>query len=381
MTPRGAILLLLALCAGACAPSGETPLADLDAPLPERLSELGVLRRDAETLAPAAGVAYALGHPLFSDYARKYRTVHLPPGTAARAAASAAATLVFPVGTWITKTFYYPAREGRVTLDTGAAFADSTFAGAAFAGAAFAGAAFAGPDTPLATDGMRLLETRVLRHTAAGWEAVSYVWDEAGREAFKARAGALFTLTAESGEAFDYLVPDANQCAGCHATDHGSGTLAPIGPKPGNLAAVRLDAGDQYAHWRARGLVAGDAAEPWPATGAGAVRAYLDANCAHCHSDVGAADTAGLDLGYEAPRAALGVCKPPVAAGRGSGGRAYDVSPGDPDASILLYRMDHRDPGVMMPELGRSLVHNEGVADVRAWIAAMEGACDAGRML
>ncbi|MEE4302482.1 MAG: hypothetical protein V2J24_23785 [Pseudomonadales bacterium] len=363
---RGAALLLLALAVTACGPLGQQVdppalAAALDAPLPDRLSDLGVLRRDADTLAPAAGIAYGLAHPLFSDYARKYRTLHLPPGGVARAAASDATTLAFPVGTWITKTFYYPLRAGRVVLA--------------------AAPAFAGPEAPLATGGMRLLETRVLRHRETGWEAVSYVWDEDGREAFKARAGALFTLAPEAGDPFDYLVPDANQCAGCHATDHGSGALAPIGPKPGNLAGVRLGSEDQYAHWRARGLVQGPAAQAWPELGPGAVRAYLDVNCAHCHSDVGAADTAGLHLGYEAPRDALGLCKSPVAAGRGSGGRAYDIRPGAPDASILLYRMDHRDPGVMMPELGRSLVHREGVAAVRAWISDLEGDCDAGRVL
>lgn len=359
---RGALLLLV-LGVAACAPPGQEvrTQAPLDGPLPERLSELGVLLRDPDALGPISGVAYDLGHPLFSDYARKYRTVHLPAGAAARPAGGDAATLRFPVGTWITKTFYYPARDGRVRLG--------------------AAPIFAGPEAPLATTDMRLLETRVLRHTASGWEAVSYVWGEDGREAFKARAGALFTLASDDGEVFDYLVPDANQCAGCHATDHGSGALAPIGPKPGNLAAVRVGEVDQYTAWRDRGLVQGPAAEPWPRVGAGAVRAYLDANCAHCHSDVGAADTAGLDLGFDAPREALGLCKSPVAAGRGSGGRAWDLSPGDPDASILLYRMDHRDPGVMMPELGRSLVHREGVAAVRAWISAMEGDCDAGQLL
>jgi uncharacterized repeat protein (TIGR03806 family) len=360
-----AALLFLAVWAMGCSPlpPAERELASIDAPLPALLSELGVLERRAEELAPVRGVSYALGHPLFSDYARKYRTLHLPEGTAASpASAGALATLDFPVGTHLTKTFYYEAREGRVVLG--------------------APAAFAGPRAALATGGTRLLETRVLRRTGAGWEAVSYVWDEAGADARKARTGALLTLDTSGGASFDYLVPDANQCAGCHATDHGSGTLAPIGPKPGNLAAVTLDDGpDQYAHWRARGLVTGPAADAWPGDGGGAARAYLDANCAHCHSAVGAADTAGLDLRFEASREALGVCKSPVAAGRGSGGRAYDIWPGRPEASILLYRMDHTDPGVMMPELGRSLVHEEGVARIRAWIEAMEGDCDEGELL
>jgi hypothetical protein len=38
--------------------------------------------------------------------------------------------------------------------------------------------------------------------------------------------------------------------------------------------------------------------------------------------------------------------------------------------------MDSQDPGVMMPELGRSLIHREGVVLLREWIQQMQGACD-----
>ena len=346
-----------------------------DAPLPETLAELGALRREGAVLVPVDGVAYALGHPLFSDYADKYRTLHLPAGAAASRADSGAddgTTLQFPVGTLITKTFHY----SQVPLAPQGASAAGTFSGA---------------DAALALTGQRLVETRVLLHRKTGWDAVSYLWNDAGTEARRVRAGALLALETPSarggGGSFDYLVPDANQCAACHATDHGDGTLRPIGPKPANLAAVAVSAGDgqrsdQYALLRSRGLVR-DAAPvtPWPHSGSAAARAYLDANCAHCHSDTGAADTAGLDLRYGAPLSAVGLCKSPVAAGRGSGGLARDIWPGRPDASILLYRMDHRDPGVMMPELGRSLIHAEGVALIRDWIAGIEGDCDEGSLL
>jgi hypothetical protein len=60
-----------------------------------------------------------------------------------------------------------------------------------------------------------------------------------------------------------------------------------------------------------------------------------------------------------------------VAAGRGAGGLAVGIRPGAPDASILAYRMASTEPGVMMPELGRSVRHEEGLALVRALIAAM----------
>ena len=49
-------------------------------------------------------------------------------------------------------------------------------------------------------------------------------------------------------------------------------------------------------------------------------RAYLDINCSHCHNPNGPADTSGLNLEPDALAAALGVCKPPIAAGGGTGG-------------------------------------------------------------
>ena len=69
---------------------------------------------------------------------------------------------------------------------------------------------------------------------------------------------------------------------------------------------------------------------------------------------------------------AWGPNKRPVAAGRGSGGLAFDIAPGAPDRSILVYRMEALEPDIMMPELGRTIPHPEGIALIREWIAAME---------
>jgi hypothetical protein len=105
-------------------------------------------------------------------------------------------------------------------------------------------------------------------------------------------------------------------------------------------------------------------------------RAYLEANCAHCHSEAGLASNTGLFLTYaETDSRHLGTCKAPVAAGPASGGRAYDVVPGQPDASILVFRIESLDPSLMMPPLGRSLVDDAGVALVREWITQMPGSC------
>jgi len=37
-----------------------------------------------------------------------------------------------------------------------------------------------------------------------------------------------------------------------------------------------------------------------------------------------------------------------------------------------LHRMNSTEPAVMMPELGRKMIHKEGVALIRSWIASLE---------
>jgi hypothetical protein len=104
-----------------------------------------------------------------------------------------------------------------------------------------------------------------------------------------------------------------------------------------------------------------------------AARAYLDGNCAHCHHPKGPASTSGMFLEYDQKDPErLGIKKPPVAAGRGSGNRRYGIVPGKPRESILVFRMENGDPGIRMPELGRQLPHREGLELVKAWIQEME---------
>ena len=101
-------------------------------------------------------------------------------------------------------------------------------------------------------------------------------------------------------------------------------------------------------------------------------RAYLDVNCTNCHNVKGPAKTSGLFLDYtENDPTKLGIFKPPVAAGRGSGELQYNIVPGKPEESIFIFRMESTDPGILMPELGRKMVHKEGVELIREWIRGM----------
>jgi len=337
---------------------------------PAILSDWGVvIVKNGELRLGEGVVPYSLNTPLFTDYAHKLRTIWVPQGTAQYREED---VLDFPIGTVISKTFYYPAEEGdAVRKETD--LQPVTFK--------------AGLDISK----NRLIETRLLVRREAGWEPLSYIWNTDETEAKLSRIGAIvkLTLTAKGEHTpFNYVVPNINQCSGCHAPNNTTRVISPIGPKARHLngdyayasgAMNQLDKLIEVGYLneapikRPRSAVWDNADDPFD----GRLRAYLDVNCAHCHNPVGPADTSGLHLNPENQSAPhLGICKNAVAAGSGTGGRKYDIMPGDPDNSIMLYRMETRDPGAMMPELGRSLTHSEGVELVRAWIAGMEKACE-----
>ena len=101
-------------------------------------------------------------------------------------------------------------------------------------------------------------------------------------------------------------------------------------------------------------------------------RAWLEVNCAHCHSPHGSARTTGLDLRMmQTDPGKYGVFKSPVAAGKGTGGRRYDIVPGKPDESILMFRLETEEPGARMPNIARNLAHHESNDLIRSWIESM----------
>jgi uncharacterized repeat protein (TIGR03806 family) len=341
---RGAAVSLCAVMVGGCGGGGDDTCT-IDGKMCSKLSSWQLFD-DIASQTPAPGVLpYDLTTPLFSDYTHKDRFVRLPDG--ATATWQQDDPLSLPVGSVLVKTFSY-LHDRR---------------------------------DPAA--GRRLLETRVLVHGETGWHGSSYIYRGSSNDAELAIAGGILDAEwihddgAERTNA--YVVPNQNQCKLCHE-EHDE-IVTPVGPKVRHLVPDRvqamIDAGalvdapprDQWP----RAVVASD-----PASGTldERARAWLDINCGFCHNARGAARTSGLYLDQaETDLAALGVCKAPVATGRGSGNLQYDIVPGQPDQSILIYRMEATEPEIRMPELGRNLVHAEGVALLREWITAMPGAC------
>jgi hypothetical protein len=309
---------LLALIGWVLLVSANTPLPVAQAvitgeTLPRNLSDFRFFTDGIDQTPNAGVVGYDLNTPLFTDYAAKQRFVYVPPGETARYTADG--VFEFPVGS--------ARRED-------------------------------------------------------GWVALPYVWNEDGSDALLRRAGRRIPVSFVDGagteQVISYRVPNQNQCKNCHLRDD---AIALIGP-----SARNLNDGVQLTQWHTLGILdrIPDTMlriprwdDPDDGTLDERARAYLDVNCAHCHRRDGSASNSGLFLRYEeADPIARGIFKRPVAAGRGSGGLDFDIEPGHPERSIVLFRMQASDPGIAMPELGREILHREGIELIRRYIVAMD---------
>ena len=187
------------------------------------LSEYGLFT-DAAHQAPAEGVVpYTLINPLFTDYAHKYRFVYVPKGR--KAAYDNREVMAFPVGSVLVKTFAYPAD-------------------------------FRAPEKDI-----RIIETRLLIHQEKGWNAWAYVWDaELGDAVLKVAGKTLPVSWIDEGgaeQSTNYVVPNKNQCKGCHTLDK---AFSPIGPKARNLNrefTYASGAENQLDHWTRLGFLDG----------------------------------------------------------------------------------------------------------------------------
>ncbi|WP_432770726.1 MAG: hypothetical protein HEQ22_08355 [Sphingopyxis sp.] len=323
-----AALLCASGAGGVPLPGVNQDVIDSDA-MPQKLSAFGLFHM-GDPKVPLARVGYTLRTPLFSDYADKQRFISIPAGK--KAAVAADGTIEFPVGTVLVKSFGWS--------DVG---------------------------------GGRPVETRLLIRRAGGWTALPYIWDADGKDATLALGGRRVPVTFKSpdGEVhrIRYAVPNKNQCKECHSLN---GEIVPIGPKARNFVV-----GDAASTYFENPAALKPVMPVWddPRTGSVAdrARAYLDVNCAHCHNPAGSASNSGLFLRWTDDAAGVnyGIGKRPTAAGRGSGGMDFAIAPGDAAHSFMIYRLESTDPGIAMPEVGRSTVHREGAALLRQWIAEM----------
>jgi uncharacterized repeat protein (TIGR03806 family) len=337
---RPALLLVAAVALAACSSDGGSEAPDAAALPYAQLSTYGFFKGTGATQEPNAGVVpYTVNASLFADFADKHRFIVLPRG--GKIGYQADEKWVFPVGTMIIKSFGY---------------------------------------------GGRLVETRVLIRQDDGWLPTTYLWNDAQTEATLLLTGAIapVTYTDEAGHAasLDYRVPNQNQCFGCHGQRGATNVLGLRTRQLNRGFDYGAGAENQIDHMAGLAMfdqtppAAGQRAALADPYGTAAVepraRAWLEANCSHCHQPGGAAGSTNLYLlSTITTPIDLGVCRPPNAAGQGAGGRSFDVVAGHPEQSIMTFRIASTVPGIKMPEMPIQLVDQRGLDLISAWISGM----------
>lgn len=342
---RGArTLAILAIAVAACSGNGE----QLEAAA-ESLEALELFD-DPVAQTPRRGVVpYDVNAVLYADESEKLRFISVPAGKTADY--DAMGQWSFPDGTQLIKTFFYYNDVREPAL------------------------------------GRRLLETRIVERAGGRWTGRTYIWNDEQTEARRYKVGRTLNITwiDADGELQEqpYRVPNDNECKTCHSKDH---QFEPLGPRTRQLNRdhdYADGAVNQIDHFVELGWLKGvdeqpderyTLADPYGDSALDRrARAYLDANCSHCHRPGGEAGSTALDLRAETTDAySLGNCRSPVAAGPGSGGRRYDIVAGKPDSSIMVFRMESTDPQLKMPELPTLTSDARGTALIREWIAAMD---------
>ena len=317
------------------------------------LSEYGFFRGEMSNLEPNEDVLpYEPIATLFTDYAHKLRFVWMPKGTPAKFDVEKSdLPLDFPEKTILVKNFYYPED-------------------------------FSKPKAK-----RRIIETRLLVKYNGQWAAYPYRWNDEQTEAKYKVTGEVIPVSwvDEKGKKHDikYTMPNKNQCKSCHSQN---GKFMPIGPKLKQLNhAIAFEGSqeNQLDKWQKMGylatgldktkIVAMASMHDTKASFNLRARSYLDVNCGHCHSSTGTAASSGLRLNIEEKDPYhWGVGKSPVAAGIGAGNFLYDIYPDHANESIITFRMNSTNPGIMMPEIGRVTVHQEGVELIKTWINSLE---------
>ena len=187
-------------CEGLTLPTQTGAVLPLDNPEDEpfrtacsTLSEYKFFHGPLNALNPVPGVTnYEVASPLFSDHTTKDRFIAMPEGVSA--VYSADAGWEWPVGTILIKNFTMPA-DLRNPHGEG-----------------------------------ERIETRLLIREASGWVAENYRWNEAQTDAVLDSGGGPVDVSYLNSDGATvetrYVVPNRNQCAGCHAKD---GAQEPLG--------------------------------------------------------------------------------------------------------------------------------------------------------
>ncbi|WP_439152196.1 hypothetical protein [Winogradskyella sp.] len=285
------------------------------------LSELNLYAGNISDLVLSTrAFPYELNTPLFTDYAHKQRSIALPPNTSMEFDGDGFP--IFPNNTVIAKTFYYNVDERDLSL------------------------------------GRQIIETRVLIKINGDWESGDYKWNEDQTDAVLEPNGSTLPITWIDANGVSnsttYAIPSSSQCFDCHNT---YGNTTPIGPKLRTMN-FEVNGVNQLQKFldnnQLRGL--SDVSSigkivDWNDTSESLedrARSYFDINCAHCHIPGGFCETQStLNLAYET---------------------SLEDSNIQVRKNSILFRVGSYNPGVSMPFIGTTMLHDEGVQLIQDYL-------------
>ncbi|WP_445453601.1 hypothetical protein [Flavobacterium sp. 25HG05S-40] len=314
-----------------------------------KLSDYKFFEGDLKNQKPSFGVLpYQPISELFTDYAQKKRFVWLPSGTKAIYNGDGN-VLNLPVGAALIKNFYYTKVQPN----------NST----------------------------RIIETRIMIRKSNEWIFAEYVWNEDQSEAFLTTQRAVTTISWRDEtnviRTINYKIPSVTlDCIRCHGLLNGE--REPIGIKPQNINSnfsYSTGAKNQLQKLIELGYLEDnlpnaittvvDYKDTTKSIDLRA-RSYFDSNCAHCHKDGGEAEHFSLRFAFNQTTDIenMGVSMPAEHSLAGYNGRI--VYPNNVNQSILHYRVNtETDNFYMMPPLGRTIKHDEGVHLLEDWINSL----------
>ncbi len=327
---------------------------NIDAVPYSKLSTYSFFKGELKNLDPVAKVVpYEPASSLFTDYALKKRFIWMPDGIKATYDGDDK-SLNFPVGTVLIKNFYYNTiQPGNTT---------------------------------------KILETRLMIKKSSGWIFAEYLWNDAQTEAelvtgtnFTSGSSKNITFKKDNGDVIttDYRIPSETECFACHKLDN---KPIPIGVKPQNLnTAYNYPNGlknqlqklvdEGYLQSYPSNIVSTvnykDTSKPLDIR----LRSYLDINCAHCHQENARCDYRALRLSFSQTTnpAKIGVCimaDEPI-----DPSLERIITPGNPNKSVMHFRLSSVNESTRMPLLGRTIVHDEGVELLKQWINTLNQNC------
>jgi uncharacterized repeat protein (TIGR03806 family) len=287
----------------------------------DKLSHYNIFKGNPSKLIPNDKFeVLELNSKLFTDYSYKQRLVNIPDGKIIDKKSNG--ELIFPNGTILTKTFFYPHDERDWSK------------------------------------GKKIIETRLEIKEKNTWNIATYIWNDEQTDAFLNSDGKNVSVSWINSEGnnqkINYEVPNSNQCVLCHQSNL---KVTPIGPTLKNLNLLVNRNGlniNQLSHLQSNGFLTDFSIE-----NIGSItnyedpnntlnerfKSYLFINCAHCHNPEGWEESSRkpYDFRYETPLINMGII----------------------GKENKLHRVVNNG---RMPYLGTTIKHNEGIEIINEYL-------------